>query len=505
MISRAIPATLAAALMMSTAMATAAELRVGIASDPDALDPTTTSTLAARQVLTSLCDKLVDINEKSEIVPQLATGWTWSEDMKTLSLEIRQGATFHDGEKIDAEAVVYNLNRHLKMPGSTRASELSMIESVKAVGDYTVEISLPEPSVPLMAALAGTAMMVSPAAAEKAGDKFSENPVCSGPYKFVERVPQDRVVVEKFADYWNADAYAVDRVTFLPIADSSVRLSNLRSGDIQVMERVLPSDVATIEQSPDLALASATGLGSFYIVINIAGGDGSKTDTPLAKDVRVREALELAIDREALNQVANSGLFTTGNQPVPPTSPYYIKEIPIPERNVERARELVHEATGGEPVSFTLLLPNIPAYRQYSEIIQSMAAEADINIELQMQETTTALANWASGDFEAFIIRWSGRADPDGNLYAFKACEGARNGSKYCNPEVDRWLDESRRLGDFESRYEAFKNAAEHYLADRPYIYLFHPTELTGIRSNLEGYVQYPDGLFRFANLKTAQ
>lgn len=502
---RAFSAAIAVAMMMSSGAACAAELKVGIASDPDALDPTTTSTLAARQVLTSLCDKLVDIDEKNEIVPRLATDWSWSEDMKTLRLNIRQGASFHDGEPIDADAVVYSLNRHLTMPGSTRASELSMIESVAVAGDYAVDINLPEPSVPLMAALAASAMIVSPAAAEAAGDQYADNPVCSGPYKFVERIPQDRVVVEKFVDHWDAEAYGPERIVFLPIADSTVRLSNLRSGDIHIMERVLPTDVATIEQAADLELASATGLGSFYIVINIAGGDGSKTDTPLAKDVRIREALELAIDREALNQVANSGLFTPGNQPVPPSNPYYIKEFPASARDAERARALVHEVTGGQPVTFTLLLPNIPAYRQYSEIIQSMAAEADIRIELEMQETTTALSSWASGDFQAFIIRWSGRVDPDGNIYAFKACDGARNGSKYCNPEVDRSLADSRRLGDFDARYEAFKDAAAHYLADRPYIYLFHPTELTGVRREVEGYAQYADGLFRFANLTLKQ
>lgn len=493
------------ALMMSTAVATAAELRIGIASEPDALDPTTTSTLAARQVLTSMCDKLVDINTKNEIVPQLASGWTWSEDMKTLTLNIRPGATFHDGEKLDAAAVVYSLKRHLKMPGSTRASELSMVEDVTATGDYEVQITLPQPSVPLMAALAGTAMIVSPAAAEKAGDKFAENPVCSGPYQFVERIPQDRIVLKKFSGHWNADAYQIEQLTYLPISDSSVRLSNLRSGDIHLMERVLPSDAKTIEAAADLKLASATGLGSFYIVINIAGGDGSKTDSLLAKDARIREALELAIDRETLNQVANSGLFTVGNQAVPPSSPYYIKEMPVPARDVARARALVHEVTGGKPVSFTMLLPNIPAYRQYSEIIQSMAAEADINIALEMQETTTALANWASGDFQAFIIRWSGRADPDGNIYAFKACDGARNGSKYCNPELDTALQDSRRLGDYAARYEAFRTAAGHYLADRPYIYLFHPTELTGYRSTIDGYQEHSDGLFRFANVRLTQ
>ena len=492
-----------AALLASATAVGATDLRIAIASDPDALDPTTTSTLAARQVFTTMCDKLLDIDAEVNFIPKLATEWSWSDDMMSLTLTLREGVTFHDGEPFNADAVVYNIERHKTLPGSNRAPDISMITSAEAVDEHTVRIDLVEPSIPVIAALAETSgIMISPKAAEEAGEDFAENPVCSGPYKFAERVPQDRIVLEKFEEYWKADDYQADRLIYLPITDSTVRLSNLRSGDVDIIERVAPSDLPTIEQDANIRVEQITGLGSYYIVINIAGGDGSQTENPLSQHVEVREALELSIDRDALNQVANEGVFAVGNQPVPPNNPYYIEELPSPERDVARARDLIRDATGEDEAAFTMLLPNIPEYRRFGEIIQAMASEAGIDITLETQETTTSLSNWANGNFEAYLIRWSGRSDPDGNLYTFKTCEGTRNGSRYCNEEVDRWLDESRRRSDPEERYEAFRNAAEHYMADRPYIYLFHPTELTGFRNAITGFTPVPDGLMRLGGVR---
>ncbi len=472
------------------------ELTIALASDPDALDPTTSGTVAARQVFAALCDKLIEIDPDLNYIPALATGWEWSEDGKTLTLDLREDVTFHDGEPFDAEAVVYNIERHLTLPGSNRRSEIELIESAEAVDPTTVRLTLSQPSAPLIAALADRAgMMVSPKAAEAAGDDFGRNPVCAGPYQFVERIPQDRIVLEKFQDYYDAGAYPVEKVIYLPITDSTVRLSNLRSGQADVIERVAPTDIPILEDEEGVSVATATGLGSYYIVFNIAGGDAGQSDAPISQNPKLREAVELSIDRDILNQVANEGLFAVGNQPVPPSSPWYVKDFPVPERDVEKAKELVGEIDG--ETGFTMLVPAISSYQRYAEIIQSMAAEAGIDIELEQQEVTTLLNNWKTGNFQALIIRWSGRTDPDGNIYSFKVCEGARNGSAYCNPELDKWLEQSRTRSTDEGRMEAYREAAAIYLKDRPYLYLFHPVEATGLRDAVKGFEAYPDGIFR--------
>src|SRR5271154_2094112 len=223
---RALPA---AALWLVTALAGAQTLRLGLAEDPDVLDPTLARTFVGRIVFAALCDKLFDIDEKLNIVPQLATGYEWSADHKALTIKLRGGVTFHDGEKFDAAAVKFNLERHKNLPGSNRRGELAPVASVDVVGPLTARINLTAPFAPLLAVLTDRAgMMVSPKAAAAAGDKFGANPVCSGPFKFVERVAQDRIVLERYPGYWNKGEIHFERITYLPIVDATVRLANLR-------------------------------------------------------------------------------------------------------------------------------------------------------------------------------------------------------------------------------------------------------------------------------------
>src|SRR5690348_5214676 len=187
------------ALAAIATIANAQTLRIGLAEDPDMLDPTLARTFVGRIVFAGLCDKLFDIDEKLNIVPQLATSYEWSADSKSLTLKLRSGVTFHDGEKLDAAAVKYSLERHKTMPGSNRRGELALLSTVDVVDPMTVKLNLSAPFSPLLAQLADRAgMIVSPKAAQAEGDKFGAKPVCTGPYKFVERVAQDRIVLERY-------------------------------------------------------------------------------------------------------------------------------------------------------------------------------------------------------------------------------------------------------------------------------------------------------------------
>ncbi len=231
-------------------------LRIGLADDPDLLDPTLARTYVGRIVFASLCDKLVDITPELEIVPQLATEWQWTDGNKGLVMKLRQGVKFQDGEPFDAAAVKFNIERHLKMPGSNRKAEISAVTGVDIIDDHTVKLVLSAPFAPLLAALTDRAgMIVSPKAAQAAGD-FSAHPVCAGPYKFVERVAQDRIVLARFADYWNKDTTKFDRIVFLPIPDSTVRLANLQAGGLDLIERVAATDVDAVKKNSRLKLSA---------------------------------------------------------------------------------------------------------------------------------------------------------------------------------------------------------------------------------------------------------
>ncbi|HZJ08108.1 MAG TPA: ABC transporter substrate-binding protein, partial [Trueperaceae bacterium] len=402
-------------------------------------------------------------------MPQLATGYTTSDDGLTVSIDLRPDVTFHDGTPMDAEAVRYSLDRSKNLPGSNRASELEQLESVTVVDEDTVELHLSTPFSPLIAQLADRAgMIVSPTAAEAAGEDFGNAPVCAGPFKFVERVAQDRIVLERFADYWNAEAIAIDEVVFLPIPDSSVRLANLQSGDLQLIERPAPTDLAIIRSDANLVVPSAPSLGYQGITINLSNPE--PRDDPLSSDVRVREAFELAIDRNTINDVVFGGEFVVGNQPVPPSSPWYVADIPVPERDLERARALLDEA-GVERVSLEMIVANNPEAVRVGEVIQAMAGEAGFDVTLRATEFATALDLQEQGQYAAFPVGWSGRIDPDGNIHQFHTCEGALNESGYCNEDVDRLLNEARAATTTEERYDLYRQALELYLPDRHIIY----------------------------------
>ena len=264
-------------------------LRIGLGADPDMLDPHLARTYYGRFVFASLCDRLVDVDENLKVVPGLAKDWSWSDDGKTLTMNLREGVTFHDGEKFDAEAAKYNLDRALTLKGSLRKSEISSIESVEVKSPTQIVLHLKTPDAALLMQLTDRAgAMMAPEAAKK--PDFAAHPVCSGPYKFDSRVSQDRIVLSRFDNYWNKDAYHFDKIIYLPIPDASVRLANLRAGDLDLTEGVAASDVKTVEADSKLTLAKVTGLGYQGITFNINNGKVPANDP--FKDARVREVCE---------------------------------------------------------------------------------------------------------------------------------------------------------------------------------------------------------------------
>ena len=479
----------------------AQSLRIGLAEDPDVLDPTLARSFVGRVVFASLCDKLFDIDEKLAIVPQLATGYEWSADSKTLTLKLRPGVTFHDGEKFDAAAVKFNIERHKTMPGSNRRGELAPVASVEVVDPGTVRLHLSEPFSPLLAQLADRAgMMVSPKAAQAEGERFGAHPVCSGPFRFVERVAQDRIVLERFPQYWNKDAIHFDKVIYTPIVDATVRLANLRAGQLDFAERVASSDMGTIRADKKLKSSRITEIGYQGITINVGKSEKAKQN-PLGRDARVREAFELSLDRQGLVQVVMDNEATVGNQWVAPSNAYYAKNVPVPRRDVARAKALLKEAGVPNP-SFTLVTATTSEAQRLAVVVQSMAREAGFDVRIQAAEFATSLNMADKGDFEAYILAWSGRADPDGNLFSFDGCKQPLNYAGYCDAETDALLNQSRTLREPAERKKVYEQIATRVLKERPIIYLYHRNWLWAYTAKLAGVRNVPDGLLRVDGLK---
>jgi peptide/nickel transport system substrate-binding protein len=499
------PKVIAAATVIALTglSAQAQSLRIGLAEDPDVLDPSLARSFVGRIVFSALCDKLLDVDEKLNIVPQLATAYEWSADSKSLTLKIRPGVTFHDGEKLDAAAVKFNLERHKNLPGSARRGELAPVASVDVVDANTVRLNLSAPFSPLLAQLTDRAgMMVSPKAAQAAGDKFGVKPVCSGPFKFVERVAQDRIVLERFTGYWNKDAVNFDKVTYTPIPDATVRLANLKSGQLDFIERVATSDMEKLQTDKRFKTSRITEIGYQGLTINIGKSDRAKSN-PLGRDARVREAFELSLDRQGLAQVVMDNEAQVGNQWVSPSNSFYAKSLPVPKRDIEKAKALLKQAGVSNP-SFTLMTPTTSDAQRMALVIQAMTREAGFDVKIQATEFATSLNLADKGDFEAYALAWSGRPDPDGNLFSFHGCKQPLNYSGYCSPETDALLEKSRTLRDPAQRKKVFEEIAAKVLKERPVIYLYHRNWLWAYNGKLSGVRNIPDGLLRVSGLKMA-
>lgn len=484
-----------------TAPALAADLKIGIGEDPDALDPDQSRTFVGEVVFASMCDKLVNIKPDLTIIPQLATSWKWSDDAKTLTLELRQGVTFQDGTPFNAQAVIDNIKRSQTLPESSRKSELSSVDSVTAKGDYEVSFNLKSPDSTLLATLAArSGAMKSPTAFSKeSAAAFAANPVCVGPYKFKSRVAQDRIVLEKDPNYWDAKDFHFDTLTYLPISDPAVRLANLRAGDLDLVERIAPTDAKSVQADPKLTYAQSAGLGYNGITINTNNGAGAKTNA-LAKDKLIRQAFDLSIDRDAINQVVFEGMFTPSDQSASPTSPWFDKDDPVPTRDIDKAKALLKQA-GVTSVDFTLSVINDPQSQQIAQVIQSMVADAGFNMKIRASEFGTLLSAQANGDYEADLIGWSGYVDPDANLYQFVVTGGSLNDTKYSNPDVDKLLNAARASTDPAVRLKNYDAARTILAADEPIVYLYAPTWIWAMAKDVTGFTPYPDGLIRLAGV----
>ena len=498
-----LPSLLATSLLLAGVAVQAQSLRIGLAEDPDVLDPTLARTFVGRIVFAALCDKLLDVDEKLSITPQLALSWEWSADNKALTMKLRPGVTFHDGEKLDAAAVKFNLERHKTMAGSNRRGELAPLATVDVVDAMTVRLNLSAPFSPLLATLADRAgMMVSPKAAQAAGDRFGSKPICSGPFKFVERVAQDRIVFERYDGYWNKANVHFDKITYTPVVDATVRLANLKAGQFDFIERVAPSDIEKLQTDKRYKLSRITEIGYQGLTINIGKSEQAQKN-PLGRDARVREALELSIDRQGLAQVVMDNEAAVGNQWVAPSNAFYAKSLPMPKRDVAKARALLKEAGVTNP-SFTLVTPTTSDAQRLALVIQAMTRDAGFDVKIQATEFATSLNMADKGEFEAYVLAWSGRADPDGNAFSFHGCKQPLNYSGYCNAETDALLNQARTLRDVNDRKKVYEQIAAKVLKERPIIYLYHRNWLWAYNTKLAGVRNVPDGLLRVTGLKMA-
>jgi peptide/nickel transport system substrate-binding protein len=483
------------------------EVTIALAEEPDALDPSLAGTFVGRIVFANMCEKLYDTDSQLQVVPQLAAEMPdISQDGLTVTIPLRDGLTFNDGTPFNAAAVKQSIERHKSIAGSSRTAELASVRSVEVVDPLTVRLNLREPFAPLTSVLADrSGMVMSPAAMDRLGANFGDDPVCVGPFEFVERRAGESITLQKSNDYYDADQVNLDRVTFTIIEQGPVRAANLRSGDVDIAERLDTTTLEQVEAEENLRLYEAGSIGYQGITINVGNVGGverafGQRQVPIATDPRIREAFELSLDREAINDVVFQGRYEPDCSPISPVSPFYT-QVECSQRDVARAKQLLQQAGVQTPVPVELMLNTDPQAVRLGQVVQQMAKEAGFAVKVRPTEFVSSLELAEKGQFDTFQVGWSGRVDPDGNIYDFMHSTGDNNYSGYHDRDLDEMLEEARSTTNTGQRQEMYAEIVERLQDSLGIVYLYHENLFTGASSDLVGLEYYGDGLLR---LKTA-
>jgi peptide/nickel transport system substrate-binding protein len=476
-------------------------LEIALESEPPELDPNLSSAYVDRQVMASLYDKLVDINTEGEIVPMLAESYEVSDDGKTYTFKLREGVKFHDGAPFNAEAVKFNLERY-REEDSTRSTEVEPIESVEVVDDATVRVNMKRTFAPFLAVLTDRAgIMVSPKAVRENNGRISNNPVGTGPYKFVERRRGESITLEKNENYWRDGLPKADKIVYRGIEDANVQLQNLRSGELDVIDSIPFVEFNDLKEDESYQVSIEPGLGYQGFYLNVR--------QPPFDDKKLRQVVYNLVDRKAIVQAVLRGIGgDAGNSPFGKASFAYSEQSDsFDAPNVEEAKRLLEEAGKPNGFSFTLKISPTPEDQQLGQIMQNSMKEAGVKVNLERLEFGTLLEQSQNGDFQALALGWSGRIDPDLNIYDFVITNGDFNDSGYSNEEVDRLLNEARSTLDQGRRKELYTQTMEILHEDVPYVYLYHNNATTdfAFQGNVTGFESYPDGILRTAKLDKKQ
>ena len=482
-------------------------LTAAIDRDPPTMDPHRSGSAVDRQVYQSLYDKLADTDASLAIVPVLATSWTISPDGKTVTFKLRPGVKFHDGTPFNAQAVKYNFDRmkfDTTFP-SNRRSELGPLAGVTVVDPLTVQLTLDRPYSPLLYVLTDrSGMMVSPAAAQKDGLNYALHPVGTGPFSFVEKVPQDHVTLQRNPDYWGKGLPYVDRIVFREITDDNARVANLKSGDVDIINIVPASQVKalakeTAQPGARFHLVEAGAMAWTSIPLN--------TTRPPFDNKSLRQAFNATIDREAIANVVLQGAVYPAYSFFPNGTPAYDAAWRLPPRNLALAREKLREAGRPNGFEFTLLILPGQQRQAVGQAVQSMAAEAGVQVRLQVVEEGAIIDAISHLTDQAALSEWSGRPDPDFDIYPFTTQSGigSFNYTGYVNPRLQVVLDAARYLSSMSQRRRAYAEATKILADDMPYVWLFFPKEYKLVSTRLRGFVDQPDGMMRLKAAWLAQ
>ncbi|TYP78086.1 ABC transporter substrate-binding protein [Paenibacillus methanolicus] len=488
-------------------------LIVARGGDSSALDPSIVTDGESFKATQQIFDTLLDYKEgTTEVEGALAESWENSPDGLTYTFKLRQGVKFHDGTDFNADAVVFNFNRWLdpKSPFKFEGDSFDyfdsmfgpdgsrVIKEVKAVDATTVQFTLNKPQAPFLQNLAMPAFAIgSPKAIEEKKEKFKSEPVGTGPFVFKEWKRNESITVEKNPTFWQEGLPKLNRVIITVIPDNSARFTALQNGEIDMMEGVNPDDLSKLEGDTNLQKIERASFNVGYLGFNLKKAPFD--------NVKVRVALNHAVNKEGIINAFYGGLAEPAKNPMPPSTLGYNDDVQDYPYDLEKAKQLLADAgyPNGLPDPLTFYAmpvarPYMPDGKKVAEAIQADFEKIGVKTNIVSPEWATYLDDTQKGDKDdLYMLGWQGdNGDPDNFLYALldKDSIGSNNYSFYSNDEVHKLLVAGQSETDPAKREELYKQAQVLIKADAPWVPLVHSTPLLAGKANLDGYIPSPTG-----------
>ena len=458
-------------------------LVAAIAGEPDQLDPQKTSAYFSFEVLENVFDTLVEPDANLEMRPALAESLTVSPDQLSWTFRLRRGVTFHDGSPFTADDVVYSYRRIIDQE-LANADKLSAVTGITAADPSTVVITLKQPTPNLLTNLGGFKGLAIVQRRNVESGEIAGHPVGTGPFAFQSQKSGDSIILKANPAYW-AGAPKVSGVTFRFISEPSTALSALQAGEIDWTDSIPTQRVAQLKDDDSIILATTASNDYWYLALNEARAPWN--------DVRVRQAIAYAIDRDAIVQATSYGTAVANQLAIPQGNPWYTPYDAY-RHNVDKAKSLLADA-GAAPKSLDMLVTNeYPETVTAAQIIADNLAPLGITVNIRTVDFATWLDEQNNGHFDMLMMGWLGNIDPDDFYYAQHHTDGSSNAQKFSNPEVDRLLDAARVEINRNARAGDYAKAATIIADQVSYIYLYNPSVIQAWTTRLSGYEARRDG-----------
>jgi peptide/nickel transport system substrate-binding protein len=459
------------------------DLKAAMQVDATSLDPHTSSSYSSTLVIEQVYSGLIQYDENMNIQPDLAESWTVSPDGLTYDFKLRQGVTFHNGRAFTPDDVVYSLNR-VKDPngGSPRSYLLEDVNSIAATDPSSVRITMNKPFAALLSHLDTSLAIVPKEVVEQNGD-LSKVMVGTGPFKFVEFVPNTHAQLARNENYHEHGLPYLDTLTWFPIPDDSTRTANIQTSTVDFADQIAQKDISTLQSQSGVQLAHGASTLHDYLMLN--------TSRPPFSDVRVRQAIAYAIDRQLMTDTILFGYGTPMDGGIIPSWHWAYADLHMyAQPDIAKAKQLLSDA--GYPNGFPVTVgagSNYQAQVQEAEMLKDQLKQIGIDVTPNPTEWGTYIDTVVTKkDFDAAIIGWIGAVDPDDWMYSRFHSNEQWNTTGYSNSQVDQVLQQGRSLLDQDQRKPLYNQADQTIVTEAPFVFFFLYDQYEALRDYVKGY-----------------